>query len=258
MSLSGGKRVILGDKFGGDTDFDADGTVVKVGGLTNSDEEMATPASPTLREGLALDPRGILLVSKRGRQARGRYRQSIFVGPMNAGLAADAEVLQMRWAASGANAGWLNIHRLTLHSFYATTGFTAGVGIFKAWQATDWTADGSGGSTASVTPSPLRRATHSPSNLAIRYATSVALGAGAKASTNPFAEWRKLLPNTAIDHFNGDYDLFNQVNHEDEPMRLAPVTGVNQSGIFITANMPATGVWGALFSICFSETASPE
>lgn len=218
----------------------AGGTVQEVGAFA------AVPAHVTSKP----DPYGTL----------GHYQAGFQTGAIAAGMAANGELLQMRWVDA---TRFAIIKKVVITGMRATTAFAVGVIDLKVTKATSWTVDGTGGTAVTVTGQELRLRSSMGLSLfstGFRIATTAALGAGTKTlNTHDFG--------TITTHSSGGvgaatpiigsiylpvYDLFEQDQADGEH----PIVLAQNEGIVVRATVPATGVWNLGITVKWAEVAA--
>jgi len=159
-----------------------------------------------------------------------------------AGIAASAEILQVRWNPTIDTSARLAIFGLEASANVETTGFTAGQARFNVLKASGWTADGSGGSALTLTGNNGQLDSAEPEHdvPGVRIATTAALGAGTKS-------------NGSIPLFSNTHVLTNAVNEVVIPrgtqllpqaiLSRRPVILNFQEGLIVTCTVPGTGTW---------------
>lgn len=188
----------------------------------------------------------------------GAYSCYFETGAMAAALAANSEIVQFR----NPNAAPCIVERCDMVALYATTGFTAGIGRFRAVVARSWTVDGTGGANPSFSGDNNQlRQTHAAAGCTIRVSTTTSLGVGTKTldasattDASPFQSLNgftagigtgtnvNLLPSAS-------FPFFDQLG--GHPLILA-----QNEGFVIKATVPATGVWTAAFTIRWTEATT--
>jgi hypothetical protein len=205
--------------------------------------------------------------------ALGHYRGIFTTGTIAAGMAADGELLQMRWV--DATRFCVITHVAVLEFRNITTAFAAGPFNFKLFRSTAWSADGSGGGAVTVTdPAMQLRAASMGASLfstGFRLATTAALGAGTKTldarpmgacfgnvgSTPAIAQmYIPAVPPVTGGSLPG-IDLFApDTGAGEHPIVLTSNGGTTSEGISITGNVPGTGTWIASFLVKWMELAA--
>lgn len=205
--------------------------------------------------------------------ALGHYRAVLTTGTIAAGMAANGELVQMRWVDA---TRFCLIQQVTVLEFRnITTAFAAGVYQFNVIRSTAWSADGSGGGVVSVTDPQLqlRPPTMGASlfSTGFRLATTAALGAGTKTlDTLPFGACFGNVGSTpAIAEYfipkgggtsgcgGGGVDLYYpDVANGEHPMTLTSNGGSTSEGISIRATVPGTGTWIASFLVEWCEVTA--
>ena len=200
--------------------------------------------------------------------AFGHYRGIFTTGTIAAGMAANGELLQMRWV--DATRFCIITHVAVLEFRNITTAFAAGVFNFALTRATAWTADGTGGGAVTVTDPAfqLRAATMGASlfSTGFRLATTAALGAGTKTldgnnmgmsfgnvgSTPAIADY--IIPKGGGTGPASGYgvDLFQpDTGAGEHPIGLA-----QNEGVVVRATVPATGTWIASMLVKWIEVSA--
>lgn len=186
--------------------------------------------------------------------ALGLYRIAMLSGTMAAGIAAASEIFQARWT----NATNLAlIWGLSFDGFGSATAFTAGFGNMSMTIARSWTADGSGGTAATLTGNNQKMRTSMGTSLmgTIRVSTTAALGAGTKTldaqpiaqialSINAVANTQYLPPATVA---------YGNLEAGGNP---TPVVLAQNEGIVVRATVPATGTWQFGVTMAWAEVTS--
>jgi hypothetical protein len=200
--------------------------------------------------------------------ALGHYRGVFTTGTIAAGMAANGELVQMRWIDA---TRFCIIQQVAVLEFRnITTAFAAGVYQFNCIRSTAWSVDGTGGGAVSVADPQLQlRASAMGASLfstGFRLATTAALGAGTKTfdtlpmgacfgnvgSTPAIAEY--FIPKGGGVTGTGGYgvDLVApDIGNGEHPIVLA-----QNEGISIRATVPATGTWIASFLVKWCEVTA--
>jgi hypothetical protein len=180
--------------------------------------------------------------------ALGVYSLATVTGTMAAGLGAGSEIWQLRWTH---DTNKCLIHQISFSAGNQATAFTAGHAVFDLIFARAFTADGTGGGTATITTNNGQLRTDFPTTGlgSIRTATTAALGAGTKtldaqALTNvvvgiPAVAGSVIVPPT------------NLWIHEEDFSQ--PIVLEDNEGLIIRATVPATGTWTAGITVRWSE-----
>jgi hypothetical protein len=168
----------------------------------------------------------------------GYYRASAVSGTIAAGAAAASEIFQFRVPATFNRS---LVTKITLDGMYQLTGFTAGAALFTATVARAWTADGTGGTAATLTGNNNKLRTAYPVPTAtLRFPTTAALGAGTKTlDALPFAQYVKFVLGAQNTQVFEPVTLFTA----DAAGGSHPVVLKAEEGIAIRATVPATGTW---------------
>jgi hypothetical protein len=205
--------------------------------------------------------------------ALGHYRAVLTTGTIAAGMAANGELVQMRWIDA---TRFCVIQQVSVLEFRnITTAFAAGVYQFNVTRSTAWSADGTGGNAVSVADPQLQlRASAMGASLfstGFRLATTGALGAGTKTldtvpmgacfgnvgSTPAIAEYFIPKGGGASGCGGGGVDLIApDVGNGEHPIVLTSNGGSTSEGISIRATVPATGTWIASFLVKWCEVTA--
>lgn len=200
--------------------------------------------------------------------ALGHYRAVLTTGTMAAGMAANGELVQMRWVDATRFCVIFEVSVLEFRNI--TTAFAAGVYQFNVIRSTAWSADGTGGGAVSVADPQLqvRAGTMGASlfSTGFRLATTAALGAGTKTfdtlsmgacfgnvgSTPAIAEY--FIPKGGGATGTGGMGV--ELMHPDIGNGEHPVVLEQNAGISVRATVPATGTWIATFLVKWAEVAA--
>jgi hypothetical protein len=182
--------------------------------------------------------------------ALGIYSINLITGVMAAGLAANSEVFQFRWTDATRLAA---VTKVDCEGFGGITAFAAGATKLEAMIARGWSADGSGGTAATLTGNNNKLRTSMGTTLvgAIRASSTAALTAGTKTldsqgvgSTNSstgVTAGAQILPSDTL--FSAAVDG-------------QPIILVTNEGIIMRATIPATGTWTGGMKIKWAEVTS--
>lgn len=179
----------------------------------------------------------------------GQYSISTSTGTMAAGLAANSEILQFRWAPTSQNDIAI-VRRVALSAVVLGTGFTAGTVKLDLYVSRANTAAGSGGGAATITGNNAKRRTSfATTKLSeIRTATTAALTAATQTlDSNAFRSVITEVPTTADIVMLADTDLL-RFRQDEYGLVLA-----HQEGFVIRATVPATGTWRAAITVDWEE-----
>lgn len=184
--------------------------------------------------------------------ALGAYRVSLLSGTMAAGLAANAEIFQFRFADA---TRICVVQRVILDGLAGSaTAFTAGFGKVDMLVARSWTADGSGGTAAVVTGNnaKLRTSYGSALTSSIRISSTGALTAGTKTLDSQGMGQYSFTVGTAVSaQYAGQVVLFGEDMGAQHPLVL-----VNQEGFVLRATVPATGTWQFGVTVAWTEVTA--
>jgi hypothetical protein len=223
--------------------------------------------------GVAEAPKGLHTINKpQDYGVLGHYRGVFTTGTIAAGMAANGELVQMRWVDTTRFCVIYDVEVLEFRNI--TTAFAAGVWQFNVIRSTAWSADGTGGNAVTVTDPQLQvRATTMGASLfstGFRLATTAALGAGTKTfdtlamgacfgnvgSTPAIADY--IIPKgggTGPTSGDGIKILKPDIASGEHPIVLTTTSAALAEGISIRGTVPATGTWIASFLVKWAEVA---
>jgi hypothetical protein len=184
--------------------------------------------------------------------ALGAYRIAQLSGTMAAGLAANSEILHFRWS----DATRLCVVTSVIFDGLSgsATAFAAGFGKIDMLVARSWTADGSGGSAATITGNNAKQRTSMGSTLlgASRIASTAALGAGTKTlDTQAVGQYSAAFGTGTSVQWVPQFDLF----HVD-PGGESPLVFAQNEGFVVRATVPATGTWQFGVTVAWTEVTA--
>jgi hypothetical protein len=182
----------------------------------------------------------------------GFYAMSQQTGTMAAGLTANAEVLQFRWTDATRIAAIF--HVACDGGGNDGTAFAAGFTKLEGVVARSWSADGSGGTAATITGNNNKLRTSMGTTLAgaIRISSTAALTAGTKTlDSQGFGATLSGATATAGAQIFGPDDIFNAEHSNHHPLILA-----QNEGFIVRATVPATGTWTAGLTLRWVELTS--
>jgi hypothetical protein len=184
--------------------------------------------------------------------ALGAYRMSLLSGTMAAGLAANSEVFHFRWS----DATRLCVVTSVLWDGLSgsATAFTAGFGKVDLLVARSWTADGSGGSAATLSGNNQKQRTSMGATLlgAARISSTAALTAGTKTlDSQAMGQYSAAFGTATSTQWIPQVDLF----HAD-PGGESPLIFAQNEGFVIRATVPATGTWQFGVTVCWTEVTA--
>lgn len=182
--------------------------------------------------------------------ALGSYRISQISGTMAAGLAANSEIVQFRWSDA---TRLCVVTSVTLDGLNGSaTAFTAGFGNVQMLVARSWTADGSGGTAATITGNNGKARTSMGTTLlgSTRISSTAALTAGTKTlDTQAVGQVTLSFGTTAsVNYIGMPIDLFHADPGGEHPLILA-----QNEGFILRATVPATGTWQFGATITWTE-----
>jgi hypothetical protein len=184
--------------------------------------------------------------------ALGSYRMSLLSGTMAAGLAANSEVVQFRWSDATRLCVVTSIIFDGLSG--SATAFAAGFGKVDLMAARSWTADGSGGSAATISGNNQKQRTSMGTTLlgAARIASTAALTAGTKTlDTQALGQYSAAFGTGTSVQWIPQFDLFHIDPGGEHPLVLA-----QNEGFVLRATVPATGTWQFGVTVCWTEVAA--
>lgn len=164
-------------------------------------------------------------------------RIAAFSGVMAAGLSADSEIFQFRWANASQRAIVLDV---SLSAANDGTAFAAGTALFSVMKASGWTVDGSGGSAVTLTGNngKLNNVISAQVLPTVRISSTAALTAGTKTELLRIGSAVGGVVATA-----GTVVLPPTTLYSDAFTGLQPVVLGNEEGFTVKATVPATGTW---------------
>jgi hypothetical protein len=185
--------------------------------------------------------------------ALGQYKVAGLSGTMAAGLAANAEIFQLRWTDA---TRLCLINSVVLNGLSGSaTAFAAGFAKVDLLTARSWSADGSGGTTLAVTGNNQKLRTSMGTSLmgAIRVASTAALTAGTKTlDAAPMGLFGFSIGTVAnVIYVPGQLTLFDSDLGNSHPIVLA-----TNEGIVCRATVPATGTWQFGITVNYTELAA--
>lgn len=181
--------------------------------------------------------------------AFGAYRLSLLSGTMAAGLAANSEVWQFRWSDATRLCA---VTGVTIDGLAGSaTAFAAGLGKLDLLVARSWTADGSGGTPATLTGNNNKERTSMSATLlgAARISSTAALTAGTKTlDAQPIGQAALTFGTTASVQYLTRMELFRPDAGVEAPIILS-----QNEGLVIRATVPATGTWHFGVTVTWTE-----
>jgi hypothetical protein len=171
---------------------------------------------------------------------------------MAAGLAANSEILQFRWS----DATRLCVVTSVIFDGLSgsATAFAAGFGKIDMMVARSWTADGSGGTAATITGNNQKQRTSMGSTLlgASRIASTAALTAGTKTlDAQAVGQYSAAFGTATSTQWVPTFDLFHIDPGGESPLVLA-----QNEGFVVRATVPATGTWQFGVTVCWTEVTA--
>lgn len=179
----------------------------------------------------------------------GSYRMSLLSGTMAAGLAANSEVFQFRWSDASRLCVVTSVIWDGLSG--SATAFAAGFGKVDMLIARSWTADGSGGSAATITGNNQKQRTSMGTTLlgSARIASTAALTAGTKTlDTQGVGQYSAAFGTATSTQWIPQLDLYHADPGGESPLILA-----QNEGFVVRASVPATGTWQFGVTVCWTE-----
>lgn len=207
------------------------------------------------------DSRGALcvVVKPHAFGALGHYKIATVTGAIAAGAAANSEVFHFRWTDATRLA---LINRILLTGMRASTAFAAGAIDIKATIARSWSADGTGGTAATLTGDNQALRTSMGTTLAgtIRTATTAALGAGTKTldaqDIGCVTTHSSGGVGAATPIIGSIYLPITDLFQTDVASGEHPVVLAQNEGFVVRATVPATGVWNLGFEVAWAEVTA--
>lgn len=181
--------------------------------------------------------------------ALGFYAIGLVTGTMAAGLAANAEVFQARWTDA---TRFCAVYNIGCDGAGSIVAFTAGFTKFEAMIARSWTADGGGGTAATLTGNNNKLRTSMGTTLfgAIRAASTAALTAGTKTlDTQGIGSVISSVSATAGAPVLENKEIFSATSYVDNH----PIILAQNEGVIVRATVPATGTWTGGVSMRWAE-----
>ena len=171
--------------------------------------------------------------------ALGIYSVSMSTGVMAAGLAAGAEIWQLRWTDA---TRFCAVYSVEFDGAGSIAAFAAGATRADVVIARNWTADGSGGTAATLTGNnnKLRSSMGSPLVGAVRIASTAALTAGTKTlDSQAVGAIARGATATAGIEILPALHLFSASDDSDNH----PIVLAQNEGLVVRCTVPATGTW---------------
>lgn len=187
--------------------------------------------------------------------ALGSYRVSMISGTMAAALGAASEIFQARWTDATRLALVWGISLDGLAG--SATAFTAGFATINVAVARGWSADGSGGTAATLTGNNQKMRTSMGTTLmgAIRVSSTAALTAGTKTiDAQPEGQFTfSIGVVVSAIYVPNVMALYGNLEVGGNPM---PIVLAQNEGIVKRATVPATGTWQFGTTMSWSEVTS--
>lgn len=183
--------------------------------------------------------------------ALGSYAVSARTGVMAAGLAANAEIFQLRWTDPTRLCVITSVHCSGGGSIAA---FAAGVTVMEVLAARSWVTVGSGGTAITLTTNnqKLRSAMGTSLVNDMRVASTAILGLGAKTlDAQPLGSIVSSVTAVAGAPLWPAAHLYEINENDGQPIILAA-----NEGIVVRATVPATGTWTASIDVTWMEMAA--
>jgi hypothetical protein len=183
--------------------------------------------------------------------ALGSYAVSARTGVMAAGLAANAEIFQLRWTDATRLCVITSVHCSGGGSIVA---FAAGVTVMEVLAARSWVTVGSGGTAITLTTNnqKLRSAMGTSLVNDMRVASTGILGLGAKTlDAQPLGSIVSSVTAVAGAPLWPAAHLYEINENDGHPIILAA-----NEGIVVRATVPATGTWTASIDVTWMEMAA--
>lgn len=186
----------------------------------------------------------------------GHYQLAVQTNEIREDMAENGEIFQFRWTDA---TRLCIINKITINGMFATTAFAAGGITLAAAICRSWSADGTGGTTLTLTGdnNQLRSSMGASLLGTARIATIGALGAGTKTidaqnigmiTTHSSGGTSSATPIIGSIHLPMN-DLFDcDIASGEHPIVLAA-----NEGIIVRAKVPPTGLWTAGLTIKWAE-----
>ena len=191
--------------------------------------------------------------------ALGHYQISVLSGAIAAGMGAAGELLQVRWT----DATRLCIPlKVEVTGMRATTAFAAGAIDLEAIIARSWSADGTGGTAATLTGNNQKMRTSMGTSLmgTIRFPTTAALGAGTKTfdahGVGRITTHSSGGAGSATPIIGSIYLPKTVLFEQDMADGEHPIVLATNEGMSVRGTVPATGVWNIGFDFKWAEVAA--
>lgn len=182
----------------------------------------------------------------------GSYRVSMLSGTIAAGLTAASEIFQFRWTDASRFCIVTSVIFDGLSG--SATAFAAGFGRIDMTIARSWNADGTGGTTATLTTNNGKQRSNMGTSLmgSMRIASTAALGAGTKTlDAQPVGQYSAAFGTATSTQWVPQFDLFHLDPGGESPLILA-----QNEGFVIRATVPATGTWQFGATVCWTEVTA--
>jgi ribosomal protein L12E/L44/L45/RPP1/RPP2 len=183
--------------------------------------------------------------------ALGSYAVSARTGVMAAGLAANAEIFQLRWTDATRLCAITSVHCSGGGGIVA---FAAGVTVMEVLTARSWTVAGSGGTAIALTTNNQKLRSSMGTSLVndMRVSSTAALTAGTKTlDAQPIGSIVSSVGVTAGTPLWLPAHLYELNENDGQPIILAA-----NEGIVVRATVPATGTWTASIDVTWMEMAA--
>jgi hypothetical protein len=183
--------------------------------------------------------------------ALGSYSVSARTGVMAAALAANSEILQLRWTDATRLCVITSVH---CSGGGGVVAFTAGVTVMELLVARSWTVAGSGGTAINLATNnnKLRSAMGTSLVGDMRVASTAALTVGTKTlDAQPIGSIVSSVTATAGTPLWPAAHLYEINENDGHPIILAA-----NEGIVVRATVPATGTWTTSIDVTWMEMAA--
>lgn len=189
----------------------------------------------------------------------GAYRLSMTSGTIAASLGANSELFQFRYTTSNSRVALIHGISVSAAMIATPAASTTPVNIsLRATLARAWTADGTGGTAATMTGNNQKlRTSHATAEAGLRMATTAALGAGTK--TLDAQDIGSVVAGIYFDLAAGDVANilipYSNLMGEFAGSLGFPIVLAHQEGFVIRsgAALPATMTWNMTCSVLWSE-----
>jgi len=188
--------------------------------------------------------------------ARGAYSLAVKSGTMAAGLAANAEIFQMRWIHASFK---MLLRSVRLSAFRNTTAFTAGIATFDMFIRRSYSSDGSSGTAIVLSTNNTNKkrtdfALSAFSDTGCRVSSTGALTAGGGTlDTNAAASMGTFVSSAATSVPDPYIIPPGSLLWQRDTAEEYPFLFEQNEGFVVRATVPATGTWGFAVQVEWAE-----